>query len=1195
MSSNFVSLHNHTEYSFLDGAIRIKDLVKRSKEFDMPAVAITDHGGIFGAVAFFEECKYAGIKPILGFEAYVAPNGRKDRTPSTDERHYCHLILLAKNNEGWKNLMRLSSIGYLEGFYYKPRIDTEVLRKYSEGIIATSACVAGAIPQAILSGDMKKARELTEEYISIFGKDNFYFELQDHGIDEEKTAMKGLIALGREMGVPFIVANDAHYLNREDAPSHEVLLCIGTKDTLDNPKHYKFSSDQIYFKSPKEMAKLFPDIPEAMTNTLEIAERCNVDILIDPQLPSVSVPDGYSDPGSYLSYLAKKGLRERYAEVTPELEKKLEWELEVIINMKFAGYFLIVLDFVQKARALDVMIGCRGSAAGSLVVYALGITDVDPIKYDLIFERFLNNERISMPDADIDFADRGRYTIMDYVVEKYGRDAVCQIINFNTLAAKSAVRDVARVMGLPIGEQNRLSSMVGNELARLSQGKSKKAESLKEAMGVPLKEKKKIDGKEKEVDTPPLSVMIADNMLERYAAANNEIVNTIMSGSQYKELFHHAAVLEGLTRQPGMHAAGVIIAPGDVVNWSPLFKPSGAEDIMTQFDMNYVEKVGLVKMDFLGLRTLTAIQEALRLVKKYHSKDIDPWKLPEDDKETFDLFGSGETTGIFQFESNGMKEYLRKLKPTRIEDLIAMAALYRPGPMNFIDTFINRKHGKEEIKYIHPMLEDILSVTYGVIVYQEQVMRIAQVMGGFSLGGADILRKAMGKKDAEKMAKQGDKFIEGAVANGIDRKTARDVFDLMAKFAEYGFNKAHATVYAHLSYQTAYLKVHYPIEYMTAYLSAYLGKMDDFLMMRNEAERLGVHVLPPDVNKSDYDFSVDGKSIRIGLGAVKNVGKAAELIIKAREEKGRFTSIFDLCKSTDNRIVNKKALESLICAGAFDGFDGSRAQHFAAVDMTLEYGKSAQAERASGQVNMFEGLLNSSDGGDGIAAHEPTLPKVAPWPLNVQLQKEKEILSFYASGHPLDQYKDDIAAFATVDIAAEEFQNIKDGEKITIGGLVTTVKPRVDRNGKNMANLTLEAIDASIEALAFAPHFDKFKELLIPDAMVLVSGYVMNRDEPMPKLRIENCMSLSLVRTLAKSVHITVSTNGLDAKIIDDIHKCCNESPGECYIVMHVTTTDNSTYKIRAGKIRMSPTNEALNKLRALVGNENVRIARTIS
>jgi DNA polymerase-3 subunit alpha len=1180
MSANFVSLHNHTEYSFLDGAIKIKDLVKKAKEFDMPAVAITDHGGLFGAVEFYKVCKGEGVKPIIGFEAYVAPGSRFDKTQvkEKDERYYCHLILLAANNAGWKNLIRLSTIGYLEGFYYKPRIDMEALREHGEGIIATSACVAGAIPQALLRGDKDAARKLTEEYISIFGEGNFYFELQDHGIEKEKTAMKGLIELGREMGVPFITANDAHYLLREHAQSHEVLLCIGTQDTLANPNRYQFSSDQIYFKSPQEMAELFPDIPEAMTNTLDIAERCNVDILVKPQLPSVEIPAEYENQGVYLSRLARDGLRKRYAEVTPELEKRLEYELEVIIDMKFAGYFLIVLDFVRHAREVDVMVGCRGSAAGSLVMYSLGITDVDPIKYDLIFERFLNPERVSMPDADIDFADRGRYKIVDYVVGKYGRDAVCQIINFGTMAAKSAVKDVARVMGLPVGEQNRLSLMVGKELARLSMGKSKKVESLKEAMGIPL------------AGTPPLSKIIADGALEEYAEADNEIVATVQGGDQYRELFRHAAVLEGLTRQPGMHAAGVIIAPaGAVVDWAPLFKQSNAEEIMTQFDLNCVEEVGLVKMDFLGLKTLTVIQEALRLIKKYRGMNIDPWKLPEDDKKTFELFGSGETTGIFQFESNGMKDYLRKLKPTRIDDIIAMAALYRPGPMNNIDTYINRKHGRETIEHLHPLLEDILDVTYGIIVYQEQVMRIAQVMGGFSLGQADILRKAMGKKKAEEMAKQGDKFLAGAEKLGIDKKTARDVFDLMAKFAEYGFNKSHAAVYAHLSYQSAYLKVYFPLEYMTAYLSAYLGKMDDFLVMRNEAERIGVHVLPPDVNKSDYEFGVDGDSIRIGLGAVKNVGKAAELIIKAREEKGPFASMFDVCKSTDNRIVNKKALESLICAGAFDGFGGTRAQHFEAVDMALEYGKSSQAERASGQGNLF-------DAGTAAFAPEPALPRAAPWPPNTQLQKEKDILGFYVSGSLLDQYDDEIKAFSDADIASEEFAEMREGAKVTVGGIVTIHKPHTDRKGKPMAFVTLEAYDASIELLVFADAYAKYGDLLAADSMVLVQGSVASDGEAKPKLRVERCVHLSQARLeMTKSVHVGVSSSGLEEKAVRDVYDCCRASPGDCYLVIHVRASGGAEYRIRAGNIGMSPDREAIDKLRGMLGKENVWLAKTIS
>jgi DNA polymerase-3 subunit alpha len=790
MSANFVSLHNHTEYSFLDGAIKIKDLVKKAKEFDMPAVAITDHGGLFGAVEFYETCKREGVKPIIGFEAYVAPGSRfeKSQVKEKDEHNYCHLILLAKNKTGWKNLMRLSSIGYLEGFCYKPRIDMEVLRRHGEGIIATSACVVGAIPQALLRGDINMARKLTEEHISIFGKDNFYFELHDHGIVEEKRAMEGMIKLGREMGVPFIVANDAHYLLRENAPSHEVLLCIGTKDTLSNPNHYKFSSDQMYFKSPQEMAALFPDIPEAMTNTLEIAERCDLDITVKPQLPSVDVPAEFKSAGEYLSHIARIGLRERYAEVTPEIEGRLEYELKVINDMGFADYFLIVLDFVQAAHNMGILVGCRGAAAGCLVFYSIGVTDVDPITFDLIFERFLNPERISMPDADIDFADRDRCKIIDYVIDKYGRESVCQIINFLTMGTKKVVKDVARTMDISVGEQNRLTEMITEP-------------TLKKSLGIPYN------------INHSLFSIITENTLEKYVTTKNELTETVLGNSVYRDVFRHAAVLEGLTCQPGMHPAGLIIAPGKVADWAPLFKHSDAEEIMTQFDMNYVEKIGLVKMDFLGLTTLTVIQETLRLIKTRRDVEINTWKLPNDDAETLALFGSGETAGVFQFELPGMMEYLRELKPICFEDIIAMTALYRPGPMENIRTLINRKHGREKFEYPHPLLGSILGVTYGVIVYQEQVMRIAQVIGGFTLGQADFLRKAIGKKHVEEIKTMGDQFIAGAGKLGIEEKTARDVFDLTVKFAPYGFNKAHAATYAHLSYQTAYLKAHYPQEY----------------------------------------------------------------------------------------------------------------------------------------------------------------------------------------------------------------------------------------------------------------------------------------------------------------------------------------------------------------------------------------------
>ena len=1148
MTAPFVSLHNHTEYSFLDGAIKIKDMVARAVKFDMPALAITDHGGIFGAIEFYDACMAAGVKPVIGFEAYVAPRSRLDRSSSKDERSYSHLILLARNQTGWKNLMRLSSIGYLEGFYYRPRVDMEVLRQYSEGIIATSACVAGAIPRALLDGDREKAKSIALEYLSIFGEGNFYLELQDHGIEEEKRAFSEMIPLGRELGIPFIVANDAHYLDREDALSHEVLLCIQTQTTMDDPKRYRFSSDQIYFKSPAEMAGLFPDIPEALSNTLIIAERCNVEFRTKPQLPVPDVPEGFSDPDDYIKKLAFEGLASHYPEVTPALEERLEYELSVICSMGFSGYFLIVRDFVMAAHRMGVGVGCRGSAAGSLVAFVIGITNVDPIKFDLIFERFLNPERISMPDADIDFADRDRYKVIDYVIEKYGRDAVCQIINFGRMKAKMVVKDVARAMGVPVAEANTLSAMVNEK-------------NLSESI-----------------------------------AANGELKRTIEGNSRYGELFKHASVLEGLARQAGMHAGGVIIAPGDVVNWSPLFKQPGNDVVMTQFDMNYVEKAGLIKMDFLGLRTLTVLQETLRLIRKYHNVDIDLWGLADGDGATYALFGKGETTGVFQFESQGMQDYLRKLRPTCIEDLIAMTALYRPGPMDNIDTYIKRKHGQEKVVYLHPMQSEILDVTYGVIIYQEQVMRIAQKIGGFSLGQADILRKAMGKKKADVMEKMGKKFVQGAIEKGIGEKIAGEIFDLMAKFAEYGFNKSHATVYAHVSYQAAYLKAHYPLEYMTATLTSWIGNQDGFLTMRNEAERMGIRVLPPDVNTSDNECSIDEGNIRLGMGAIKNVGKAADSIIEARSKRGKFTSIYDFTKEVDVRLVNKKCLESLVCAGALDSLHGTRAQLFESIDQALDYGGGFQKDRLSGQVNLFDDLFGSAqNSSEQRSAAEPQLPSVEPWPYNLLLQKEKEVLNFYVSGHPLDRFADEIHGFSTITLTHEALSNVKDGEAATVGGMITKLRLHTQHNGKQMAFLELEEFDGSIELIVFGEAYEKFRHLLAIDAMVLVHGIMGKRDnEDKPKLKVDNCIALSEARSLlAQSVHLRLNTQGLEEGFLEEVRRLVINKPGECALIMHLVTAERNEYRVKVKRCKVSPDPEILKELRSKVGKENVWMSKT--
>lgn len=1147
-SYNFVHLHNHTEYSFLDGAIRIKDLVKRTKEWGLPAVAITDHGGLYGAVEFYQACLKEGIKPVLGFEAYVAPRSRTDRNSSKDEKNYDHLILLARNEKGWKNLMALSSIGYIEGFYYKPRIDMEVLRRHSEGLIGTSACVAGTIPRAILKGDMEKARGITRDFLEIFGEGNFYYELQNHGIDEEIVAFDEMIKLGREFGIPFIVTNDAHYLNREDAVSHDVLLCMQSQTTLDDPNRWRFTSDEIYYRHPDEMMSLFSDIPEASANTVDIAERCSVKLGSKPMLPVPEIPDGYkNDANEYLRSLAVKGLHENYSHVTPALEERLNYELDVIISMGFAGYFLIVRDFVLEADRQGVMRGCRGSAAGSLVAYCTGITNVDPIKFDLIFERFLNPERISMPDADIDFADHDRYRIIEYVVEKYGRDAVCQIINFGRMKAKMIVKDVARVMGIPVAEANKLSSMVSEKTLRKS------------------------------------------------IEANGELARAIESNPQYQELVKHAKVLEGLARQPGMHAGGVIIAPGNVVEWAPLYKASNSDvgNIMTQFDMNFVEEVGLIKMDFLGLRTLTVLQEAIRLISENHNVDIDLWALKDGDEKTYELFSKGETTNVFQFESQGMQDYLRKLRATRIEDLIAMAALYRPGPMNNIDSFIHRKHGKEEISYPHPMLKDVLDVTYGIIVYQEQVMRIAQMMGGFTLGQADMVRKAMGKKLFDKMEELKIKFLEGAEKKGIEKKTAEAVWGLMAKFAEYGFNKAHATVYAHVSYQAAFLKSHYPLEYMTAVLTSWIGNKDNFLVARNEAERMGIKVLPPDVNRSEINCRVDEQNIRLGLGAIANVGKAGESIIAARSEHGAFGTIFQLCRNVDLRLVNRKSLESLIFAGALDSMPGTRAQLFEAVEKAIEYGSSFQKDRLSGQTDLFA-AADDGNSESGVSIPEPELPDVSPWSYTDLLAKEKGVLNFYVSGHPLEHYRDEVEGFTSIRLSQADLDKVKDGGQVTVGGLVTTIRTHTQRDGRPMAFLELEDFEGSIELLAFGDAYEEFRHCLAVDAMVLVKGAIMKEEDRKPKVRVEKVLPLSESREkLTRSVHIRIRTQGLEDDFLKTVQSECSGASGNCRLIIHLITQEDNEYRIRSRSISLNAEKPILDGLRAHLGRENVWIGRS--
>ncbi len=1151
-TADFVHLHTHTEYSFLDGAIRIKDLVTRAKQFNMPALAITDHGGMFGTIDFYSTCIEEGIKPIIGFEAYVAPGSRLSKEKGENERSYYHLLLLAENNEGYRNLMKLSSIGYLEGFYRKPRIDTEVLRAHSKGIIAASGCIAGAIPRALLDDDVEKARRIAREYLDIFGENNFFIELQDHGIEEEQRVRAPLIELGNELGIPFIATNDAHYLRKEDASSHEALLCIQTRTTMDDPKRYRFSTDQVYFKSPQEMAQLFSDVPRALYNTVEIAQRCNVEVKSKAQLPVLEVPEGMESQEEYLRTLSYEGLEKKYPEVTAELKERLEYELHVIISMGFAGYFLIVRDFVRAAKDMNIAVGCRGSAAGSLVAYCVDITNIDPVKYDLLFERFLNPERVSMPDADIDFADHDRYKVIEYVVEKYGRDAVCQIINFGRMKAKMVVRDVARVLGVPVSESNKLAEMV------------------------------------------------QEKTIEKSIAANGELRDVIDNNPVYQQLFKHARALEGLARQAGMHAGGVIIAPGPVTNWAPLFKQPQTGIVMTQFDMDTVEDSGLIKMDFLGLRTLTVLQESCELISRSHATHIKLWDLPLDDAATFELFGSGETTGVFQFESKGMQDYLRKLKPTNIEDIIAMAALYRPGPMENIPTYIARKHGREEIHYPHPLLKEVLDVTNGVIIYQEQVMRIAQIMAGFSLGQADILRKAISKKKEDKMEKLGAQFIEGAVKKGIKKQDAEKVYDLIKKFANYGFNKAHATAYAHVSYQAAYLKAHYPVEFMTASLTSVLNNQEQFLVIKNEAERMGITILPPDINRSEIECAIDEGNIRVGLGTIKNVGKAAQAILDERRTHGEFTSIFDATSRVDHGRMNKKCMESLICAGAFDSVPGTRAQQFEAIQTALDYGAAVQKEKNSGQTNLFSALNGGNEEEDAAtpAFAQPSLPEVDKWSYGDLLLREKEVLNFYVSGHPLKDFEDEARGFSSVSLAPRQLQQLKADTSVTVAGMVTTCRIHTQRNGQRMAFFSIEDFEGLIECVAFGDAFGEYAEMITADAMLLLRGTIMYRQgaaasgdeqKQKPQIRIEKVMPLSQAREkLTKSVHIRLRTRGLEEEFLDRLSKVCSDGHGQCQLLIHFETKNGNNYTVHARKFTVSPHKDTIERLRSIVGEENV-------
>lgn len=1141
---DFVHLHNHSQYSLLDGAQRIRSMVDRAVEYKMPALALTDHGNMFGAMEFYTTCRSHGIVPIIGCEAYVAPRGRLHKQPlpdAPDGGH--HLLLLVKNLTGYKNLVQLASKAYLEGFYHRPRIDFDLLRQHSEGLIATSSCVQGEIGQALLHGRDRDAEETARRYLDLLGSDQFYLEIQNHGIDVEDRIRPKVIALARKLGVRLVATNDCHYLERGHAAAHDALLCIQTGRLISDEKRMRYSTDQIYFKSADEMKTLFADTPDAIENTLRIAESCRLEIEMGKLfLPDFSIPKGFESKEEYLTHLARKGLDKRYGHPTPGATERLEYELGVIGRMGFAGYFLIVGDLINHAKSQRIPVGPgRGSAAGSLVSYCLEITDIDPLKFGLLFERFLNPERISMPDIDIDFSDRGRDEVIRYVINKYGKANVCQIITFGTMAARGVVRDVGRVLGLSYSDVDRIAKIIPFE---------------------------------------------TDMTLDKAIELKPELKRMAKDDPRIATLLDYSRTLEGLTRHASTHAAGVVIAPAPLTNFVPLYKSTKGE-ITTQYDMSWIEKIGLLKMDFLGLRTLTVIDDAMLAVEANKGTTLDWDRLGLEDRAVYDLFATAETVGIFQFESSGMRDYLRKLRPTEFEDLIAMNALYRPGPldMNMIDEYIARKHGNKPVEYYHPRIERVLKDTYGVIVYQDQVMQVAGALAGFSMAKADTLRKAMGKKIPEMMDQMKREFIEGAVERDVPQKIAETVFEFCATFARYGFNRAHSASYAMLAYRCAYLKSHYPIEFMAALMSSEMDNTDRIRVLMQECRRLKVSVDPPDINVSRSPFTSLEDRILFGLSAVKNVGEGAvEAVVSAREKDGIFKTLYEFMSRIDGRAVNRRAVEALIDAGALDQLEGHRAQLVAVLDSAVAYGARKQADRVRGQASLFD-----ESGGEDVII--PALPETPMWTDDERWAREKAALGFYVSGHPLEPLADELQLFATA--TSEQAKDLPDESDVQIGGVITQIKMLTDRKGNPMAFLTLEDFHGSIEVICFSQPYERYRNILTIDALVLIGGHLSTREGERPKLMVETVALLSEVRHSAVlDVHAHLTPDQVRNGILNELQAVVSRyDNGNGILFIHFPLGDEIV-KIKSNRLRVDSSRELLDELRELIGPEAVFCTR---
>lgn len=1147
---NFAHLHVHTEYSLLDGSNKINEYVARVKELGMNSAAITDHGVMFGCIDFYRAAKAAGIKPILGCEVYVAPGSRFDREIGQAEDRYYHLVLLAENNHGYENLMKIVSKAFVDGFYYKPRVDMDLLQEYHEGIIALSACLAGEVAKNITRGMYEEAKSAALRYEKIFGKGNFFLELQDHGIPQQQRVNQQLLRMSQETGIALVATNDVHYTYDTDAEAHDILLCVQTRKLLSDENRMRYEGGQYYVKSPEEMAELFPYIPEALENTQKIADRCEVEIEFGvTKLPKFDVPAPYTS-WEYLNKLCYDGLKERYSGDLTELEKRLEYELGVIKTMGYVDYFLIVWDFIRFARDHDIMVGPgRGSAAGSLVSYALGITKLDPIKYNLLFERFLNPERVSMPDIDVDFCFERRQEVIDYVVEKYGKDRVVQIVTFGTMAARGVIRDVGRVMDLPYAQCDAIAKMIPEEL---------------------------------------------NITIDKALKMNPELKNLYTTDEMVKKLIDMSRRLEGLPRHTSMHAAGVVISQKSVDEYVPLARASDGS-IVTQFTMTTLEELGLLKMDFLGLRTLTVIQKAVKLIEKNKGISLDMDHVDYNDKAVYDMLGAGKTEGVFQLESAGMTSFMKELKPESLEDVIAGISLYRPGPMDFIPQYIEGKNNPDSIHFLCPQLEPILSATYGCIVYQEQVMQIVRSLGGYTLGRSDLVRRAMSKKKAAVMEKERQNFVygneeegvPGCVNRGISEEIANKIYEQMMDFAKYAFNKSHAAAYAVVAYQTAYLKCHFPVEFMAALMTSVIDnppKVADYIL---SCRRMGIAILPPDINKGDSTFSVDGGGIRYGLSAIKSIGKPViEAIVAERNQRGDFTSLRDFIERMTGKDVNKKAIENFIKAGAFDELPGNRRQKMMVYAQILDAIVQEKKNMMAGQMSLFDFVSEEEK-----TAYEIHMPDVEEYPKEAKLAFEKEVLGIYISGHPLEEYetcwRKNISAVTTDFMPDEESgqPKVRDGQQVIVGGMITEKTIKYTKTNKVMAFLTLEDLLGTVEIVVFPRDYEKNVRLMEIDEKVFIKGRVSVEEERASKVICESMYSFEdAPRELWLQFETKESFLSCERELYEDL----KEADGKDSVVIYIKSP-KAIKRLGASKsIRISQ--DLLARLYEKYGKDNVKV-----